>query len=167
MACARGKPTSNRIEQTALVIKTILKRLCVGGLLLVSPALLSSPTFVGNETCASCHETQISDWTDSHHDLAMQEASSTTVLGDFDNATFNYQGTTTTFFKKDDAFWVKTDNEKGELTDYPVEFVFGVYPLQQLLLPLDKGRLNALSVAWDARKASEGGQRWYHIYENE
>ncbi|MBT5556642.1 MAG: hypothetical protein HOJ80_07140, partial [Halieaceae bacterium] len=167
MACARGKPTSNRIEQTALVIKTILKRLCTGGLLLLSPALLSSPTFVGNETCASCHETQISDWTDSHHDLAMQEASSTTVLGDFDNATFNYQGTTTTFFKKDDAFWVKTDNEKGELTDYPVEFVFGVYPLQQLLLPLDKGRLNALSVAWDARKASEGGQRWYHIYENE
>jgi predicted CXXCH cytochrome family protein len=97
----------------------------------------------------------------------MQEASSTTVLGDFNNATFNYQGTTTTFFKKDDAFWVKTDNEKGELTDYPVAFVFGVYPLQQLLIPLSKGRLNALSIAWDARKASEGGQRWYHIYENE
>jgi hypothetical protein len=83
----------------------------------------------------------------------MQEASSTTVLGDFNNATFNYQGTTTTFFKKDDAFWVKTDNEKGELTDYPVAFVFGVYPLQQLLIPLSKGRLNALSIAWDARKA--------------
>ena len=139
----------------------------MAGLLLLSPGLFSSPTFVGNEACASCHEAQISDWTDSHHDLAMQEASSTTVLGDFNNATFNYQGTTTTFFKKDDAFWVKTDNEKGELADYPVEFVFGVYPLQQLLLPLNKGRLNALSIAWDARKASEGGQRWYHIYENE
>ena len=78
-------------------------------------------------------------------------------MGDFNSATFNYQGTTTTFFKKDDTFWVKTDNEKGELTDYPVAFVFGIYPLQQLLLPLSKGRLNALSIAWDARKASEGG----------
>ena len=136
MACPRGKSTSNRIEQPALVIKTILKSLCVAGLLLLSPGLLSSPTFVGNEACASCHEAQISDWADSHHDLAMQEPSSTTVLGNFDNATFNYQGTTTTFFKKDDAFWVKTDNEKGELTDYPVEFVFGVYPLQQLLFCL-------------------------------
>ncbi|MDA8814920.1 multiheme c-type cytochrome [Luminiphilus sp.] len=150
-----------------MVIKTILKSLCAAGLLLLSPGLLSSPTFVGNEACASCHETQISDWTDSHHDLAMQEASPTTVLGDFNNATFTYDGTTTTFFKKGEAFWVKTDNEKGALRDYPVAFVFGIYPLQQLLLPVTKGRLNALSIAWDARKQSEGGQRWYHIYENE
>ena len=66
------------------------------------PIAQAEPTFVGNDTCAGCHSTQVTDWTDSHHDLAMQEASSTTVLGDFNNATFNYQGTTTTFFKKDD-----------------------------------------------------------------
>ena len=29
-----------------------------------------------------------------------------------------------------------------------------------------RGRLQALSVAWDARPKAEGGQRWYHIYEN-
>ena len=141
-------------------------------LLFVSLALLTlaaqaEPSFVGNETCAGCHSTQVTDWTDSHHDLAMQEASDDTVLGDFDNAKFVYEGVTTTFYKKDDSFWVETDNEKGQLRDYPVKYVFGVYPLQQLLFPTKEGSLNALSVAWDSRKSSEGGQRWYHIYEGQ
>ena len=62
---------------------------------------------------------------------------------------------------------MKTDNENGELQDYRVAYVFGVYPLQQLLLPVKNDRLNALSIAWDARNVSEGGQRWYHIYEDQ
>ena len=70
-------------------------------------------------------------------------------------------------FSKGDEYWVKTDNESGELQDYRVAYVFGVYPLQQLLLPIHNDRLNALSIAWDARNASEGGQRWYHIYEDQ
>ena len=144
-------------------------------LLIVCTVLLSQAAladgdknrFVGNGACASCHESQVQDWTDSHHDLAMQEANDSTVLGDFNNATFVYEGITTTFFRKGDDYWVKTDNENGELQDYPVAYVFGVYPLQQVLLPTANDRLNALSVAWDARKVSEGGQRWYHIYENQ
>ena len=121
-------------------------------------------SFVGNDACASCHEAQVQDWTNSHHDLAMQEANDKTVLGDFDNATFIYEGVTTTFSRRGDEYWVKTDNESGELQDYRVAYVFGVYPLQQVLLPVQNDRLNALSIAWDARNASEGGQRWYHIY---
>jgi predicted CXXCH cytochrome family protein len=42
-----------------------------------------------------------------------------------------------------------------------------VYPLQQYLLPLDKGRLQALTIAWDSRPAEDGGQRWYHLYPDE
>ena len=30
-------------------------------------------SFVGNAACASCHEAQVQDWTNSHHDLAMQD----------------------------------------------------------------------------------------------
>ena len=147
--------------------RAILLTVCT---VLVSQAALADGDkhrFVGNGACASCHESQVQDWTDSHHDLAMQEANDSTVLGDFNNATFVYEGTTTTFFRKGDDYWVKTDNENGKLQDYPVAYVFGVYPLQQVLLPMNNNRLNALSVAWDARKASEGGQRWYHIYENQ
>ena len=148
-------------------IRVILLTLCG---LFASQVALGNPTqstFVGNGACASCHASQVRDWTGSHHDLAMQEASEKTVLGDFDNATFVYEGVTTSFYRKGDEYWVKTDNEDGELQDYRVAYVFGVYPLQQLLLPITKGQLNALSIAWDARNASEGGQRWYHIYEDQ
>jgi len=148
-------------------IRVILLTLCG---LFASQVALGNPTqstFVGNGDCASCHASQVQDWTGSHHDLAMQEASEKTVLGDFDNATFVYEGVTTSFYRKGDEYWVKTDNEDGELQDYRVAYVFGVYPLQQLLLPITKGQLNALSIAWDARNASEGGQRWYHIYEDQ
>lgn len=148
-------------------IRVILLTLCG---LFASQVALGNPTqstFVGNGDCSSCHASQVQDWTGSHHDLAMQEASEKTVLGDFDNATFVYEGVTTSFYRKGDEYWVKTDNENGELQDYRVTYVFGVYPLQQLLLPIKKGRLNALSIAWDARNVSEGGQRWYQIYEDQ
>ena len=94
----------------------------------------------------------------------MQEATPETVLGDFSNATFNYFGVTTTFSQEGDTFFIKTDNAAGELETYPVAYVFGVEPLQQYLLPMDGGRLQALSIAWDSRPTNEGGQRWYHLY---
>jgi len=97
----------------------------------------------------------------------MQAATADTVLGDFNNASFSYNGTTTRFFQRDDKFIVNTDGEEGELQDFEVAYVFGVYPLQQYLLPLSRGRLQALSIAWDARPKAQGGQRWYHLYPEE
>lgn len=183
MACPRRKAVGRGIGKRALEVRYIFKfkvvntgflsplratlvRLFSTGLLLTAFAV-SAAEYVGNEACASCHDSQIADWTGSHHDLAMQKADEDTVLGNFDNSKFVYEGVTTTFFKKGEAFWVNTDNAQGELTNYPVEYVFGVYPLQQLLLPIKKGSLNALSVAWDSRSEIEGGQRWYHIYEDQ
>jgi predicted CXXCH cytochrome family protein len=173
-----GQRTRGAIKQGTLglarsvCVKGPSRLLLLGPLFFLShlfahPAIAEEATFLGNNACAGCHESQVKDWTGSHHDLAMQEATAETVLGDFDNAKFVYEGVTTTFFKREGKYWVNTDDEKGELADYPVEYVFGVYPLQQLLLPTKKGSLNALSIAWDSRKVIEGGQRWYHIYEDQ
>ena len=130
-------------------------------------ATAAGASYMGNAACSGCHEQATADWAGSHHDLAMQEATPETVLGDFNDATFTYFGVTTTFSQKGDAFFIETDNAGGELETYPVEYVFGVEPLQQYLLPLGNGRLQALSVAWDTRPDSEGGQRWYHLYPDE
>nr|WP_241263341.1 tetratricopeptide repeat protein [Parahaliea mediterranea] len=123
--------------------------------------------FIGGDSCKTCHATQHAAWKGSHHDLAMQTPAPRTVLGDFDNATFTYNGLTTTFFRRDGQYLVRTDGEDGELTEFPVRYVFGVYPLQQYLLPLSRGRLQALSIAWDSRPAAQGGQRWFHLYPDE
>jgi hypothetical protein len=149
------------------VMGSALALAIVLGVFTSSLTLAAEASYLGNNACAGCHEQATTDWTDSHHDLAMQEATPETVLGDFNNATFDYFGVTTTFSQKGDAFFVETDNAAGELETYPVEYVFGVEPLQQYLLPLGNGRLQALSVAWDTRAQSEGGQRWYHLYPDE
>ncbi len=123
--------------------------------------------FVGSARCAECHVDAYEQWQGSHHQLAMQVVSETSVLGDFSDVSFTHQGVTTQFYRDGGQFMVRTDGADGTLRDFPVQHVFGVYPLQQYLLPLDDGRLQALGIAWDARPAADGGQRWYPLYPDE
>ena len=123
--------------------------------------------YVGGSSCVECHAEQVKIWQGSHHDLAMQEALPETVLGDFDDANFSYRGTTSTFLRKDDEFWVRTDGPDGELQDYRIAYTFGVHPLQQYLIEFPGGRLQALGIAWDTRANEESGQRWFHLYPEE
>jgi predicted CXXCH cytochrome family protein len=118
--------------------------------------------YVGEETCAGCHEAQHKAWTGSHHDLAMQDASEQTVLGNFADARFSYAGVTSRFFRRDGKFFVSTDGPDGKLADFEIKHTFGVEPLQQYLIELPGGRLQALSIAWDVK-----GKRWFHLYPGE
>jgi Tfp pilus assembly protein PilF len=97
----------------------------------------------------------------------MQHADTNSVLGNFDNATFAYAGITSTFFQRDGKFFVNTDGPDGKIRDYEIKYTFGVKPLQQYLIELPDGRVQALSIAWDARPKSQGGQRWFHLYPKE
>lgn len=132
-----------------------------------TPPAPSSASYVGAEACASCHAAEAGLWDKSHHALAMQHADATTVLGNFDDQTFEKDGVVTTFFRRGDAFVIRTDGPDGTLQDFPVRFTFGVAPLQQYLVDLPGGRLQAVSIAWDSRPAAEGGQRWFHLYPDE
>ena len=132
-----------------------------------APAPVSEPAFVGSERCASCHESEFDQWRGSQHALAMQHASEATVLGDFSDAQFAYGDVTTTFFRRDDRFWIRTDGPDGTPGDFEVKYTFGVAPLQQYLVELPGGRVQAVSVAWDTRPREEGGQRWFHLYPDE
>ena len=97
----------------------------------------------------------------------MQVAKPGTVLGNFKDARFTYGAITSTFSARDGKFLVRTDGPDGSLQDVELKYTFGVYPLQQYLAELPGGRLQALSIAWDARPEAEGGQRWFHLYPSE
>lgn len=120
--------------------------------------------YVGAAACAGCHQAQTSAWRRSQHALAMQEANAQTVLGNFENAQFKDGRTVSSFLRRDGAYFVRTDGPDGRLAEFPVRYTFGVYPLQQYLVPFPDGRLQALPIAWDARPAAQGGQRWFHLY---
>jgi len=123
--------------------------------------------YVGGKVCTECHAKEAEAWRGSHHDLAMEEANASTVLGDFGNAKFTHRGVVSSFFKRGDTFYVNTDGPDGKLADFPIKYVFGVTPLQQYLIEFPGGRLQALSIAWDSRPKSAGGQRWFHLYPKE
>ena len=130
-------------------------------------ASIDQVSYVGGETCVGYHQEESAAWTGSHHDLAMQVASTETVLGDFSGVTFAYYSRSSTFFTRDDSYFVRTEGEDGELHDYQIAYTFGASPLQQYLIQFPDGKLQALGVAWDARPGSSGGQRWYHLYPDE
>ncbi|MBV8269917.1 MAG: hypothetical protein JO252_26645, partial [Planctomycetaceae bacterium] len=123
-----------------------------------------APTFVGAQACANCHAAAFDAWKGSHHALAMQPATAANVLGDFTGARVEHFGITTTFFRDGEKFMVRTDGPDGALHDYPIAYSFGVYPLQQYLIAMPGGRLQALGIAWDSRPKDQHGQRWFHLY---
>ena len=127
------------------------------------PGQREAQGWAGTDACAGCHATQYEAWRGSHHDLAMQPASETSVLGAFDGRHVRHHGIASKFFRRDGGYWVETDGPEGKLQAYPVAYVFGVYPLQQYLLALPGGRLQAFSIAWDSRPVASGGQRWFHL----
>jgi Tfp pilus assembly protein PilF len=123
--------------------------------------------FVGAARCAECHAAEAAAWRGSDHDRAMQAPSAEGVLGDFADARFTSHGEATTFSRRDDRYLVTTAGPDGKPAEFEVAYTFGADPLQQVLLPLPRGRLQALTVAWDARPKTAGGQRWYSLYPDE
>ena len=124
-----------------------------------SASPVSSAEFVGRDRCISCHRPEYEKWENSHHDLAMDVATPKTVLGDFNNAVYVHNDVETRFYMKDDKFFVHTEGPDGTPADFEVAYTFGVYPLQQYLVPFPGGRLQCLTIAWDVDK-----RQWYSLY---
>ncbi len=133
-------------------------------LLLLSPFLSGASRYVGRDLCRPCHQKEDRLWQNSPHELAMQEARQETVLGNFDNVRYTWNGQTSRFFRKRQEFWVNTQGADGQPGDYRIQYCFGVYPLQQYLIGFPGGKLQVLDIAWDSRPEAEGGQRWFHLH---
>jgi predicted CXXCH cytochrome family protein len=127
------------------------------------PPAASLPEYVGAARCAACHPAETAAWRGSHHERAMQAASEASVLGDFAGARYEHLGRLTTFSRRDGRFLVATEGADGAMREHEVAYTFGVEPLQQLLLRMPGGRLQALDVAWDSRPREAGGQRWFSL----
>jgi tetratricopeptide (TPR) repeat protein len=92
----------------------------------------------------------------------MQEATGQSVLGDFNDATLRHSGIAHRFFKRDGRYFVRTDGDDGKPADFQIKYTFGVEPLQQYLIELPRGRLQALGIAWDSAR-----KRWFHLHPGE
>ncbi len=130
----------------------------------VRPHAAPHPGFVGVAVCETCHASQTEKWRASHHARAMAPADATNVLGDFGGASVDLAGTRMAFSKKGDRYVLTETAADGTPRDYDVAYTFGFFPLQQFLLDVGDGRLQAHTAAWDSRPKPHGGQRWYSLH---
>jgi predicted CXXCH cytochrome family protein len=123
--------------------------------------------YAGSQACAACHQNAFHDWARSHHAWAMAEANRATVRGDFNQASIDHAGSRGRFFEHDGRFMMETENKSGTLEAFPIDYVFGLEPLQQYMTRFADGRVQVLPWAWDTRPKEAGGQRWFHVYGDE
>ncbi|GGZ91742.1 tetratricopeptide repeat protein [Algibacter mikhailovii] len=119
-------------------------------------------TYVGSNNCIDCHKTETELWTGSHHDLAMQIANDSTVLGDFNNIKTEIDGVKYFFYKKQGDFFVHVEEIDNTETEYKISYAFGVTPLQQYLVDFGDGKKQVLRVTWDSV-----AHKWYHQYKGD
>ncbi len=150
-------PLAHLLSSLAAGVLPLPLGACSGGEVGTSDAARAS--YVTSAACADCHAEESAAWRGSQHDLAMQEATEATVLGDFDDVAFEHLGALTRFFRRDGEFWVEAQGRDGEQAEFRVRYTFGIEPLQQYLLELDRGWLQALTVAWDTED-----ERWFSLY---
>ncbi|MGZ2409248.1 multiheme c-type cytochrome, partial [Rhizobium ruizarguesonis] len=114
--------------------------------------------FVDERMCASCHADQAAAFSKSHHAKAMALADDETVRGDFNNTRFDHDGVVTTFTRREGRFFVDTEGADGGQAEFEVKYTFAYEPLQQYLVDIGGGRLQALDIAWDTAK-----RQWFWL----
>ncbi len=153
-----------RVIATALV-------LAIGGIVFAdywsALPLEVQKTYLGRQACVECHQEQVDEFVGSHHDRAMDLATSETVLGNFNDVTFEHDGVASRMFRDGQRYMIRTEGEDGQLHDFHVKYVFGVDPLQQYMVEFDRpetmpeneiSRLQVLRISWDTAKKA-----WFYL----
>ena len=123
--------------------------------------------YVGRESCVDCHQNEAKLFHGSDHDLAMDLANDETVLADFDDQTIQHYGIESRMFRDGNRFMINTEGPGGKMQDFEVKYVFGVRPLQQYMVEIDRpvdaqsheiGKVQVLRVSWDTDK-----KKWFYL----
>ncbi len=130
----------------------------------IAIAVQAKPSLESGQ-CSGCHQQQVHSWQQSHHFMAMQQATDEYVLGEFDTV-FRDDSGWTRFYKENEKFFIETGKNDEAGLSYPIRYTFGVEPLQQVLVDIGGGRLQAYPIAWDSRAEQQGGQRWFNLYDD-
>jgi tetratricopeptide (TPR) repeat protein len=118
-----------------------------------------SSSYVGDQSCKKCHNTEFKEWKQSHHYMSMLPPNDSTVKGDFNNVTFSADGVSSRFYKKGSKFFINTEGDDGKNHDFEVKYIFGFTPLQQYLVQFPGGKLQVPRLSYDVKK-----KKWFNQY---
>jgi len=164
--------TKRRSSRAVRLVLVVLGVPTIGGGLVLADYLICLPedtkaAYVGSQACFECHAEETKQWRGSHHDRSMDLATPETVLGDFDGAELTHFGITSRMFRQGDKYMIHTEGPDGTMQDFQIKYVFGVDPLQQYMVEMERGedqgadevgRVQVLRVSWDTVR-----KRWFFL----
>lgn len=121
--------------------------------------------FVGSQACVPCHQAQSEAYLDSHHAKALVTPGTELGKTRFDGQHQTSKlGGRTEFSLRHGAPVVTTLTASGKPATFPIQYVSGVWPLEQYVVATERGKLQSLGVVWDSRASEAGGGQWFHVY---
>lgn len=122
-----------------------------------TPVALDGVAYVQSATCVRCHPGHEASWRATFHRTMTQVAGPDSVVGDFDDASFTFEGVTSRFTRDGDDFFVETLGTDGRMHRFHVDRTVGSRRIQQYVTR-DDDRYIRLPVAWNI-----GERRWFHL----
>ncbi|ADO74185.1 cytochrome c3 family protein [Stigmatella aurantiaca] len=121
------------------------------------PVPLAPVGYAGSSACQACHPEHSESWRRTFHRTMTQEATATSVVGDFNRASFTYAGITSRFLREGEHFVIETLDGQGRLRRQTVARTVGSRRVQQYLVR-EGDRYIRLPLAWNIED-----RRWFHL----
>jgi hypothetical protein len=116
----------------------------------------SATSFVGSQTCRSCHATTHSGWSNGRHSRMLQEAGPKTVIPAFASVQ-TLHGKEYRLEREGDSYFVVESYLQDKPTRRRVDYTLGSRRVQHYLSRLEDGRIVVLPPSYDVEK-----KEWFH-----
>ena len=113
-------------------------------------------SFVGSQTCRSCHASTHSGWSNGRHSRMLQEAGPRTVIPAFDGVQ-TLHGKEYRLEREGDAYFIVEAYLQETPTRRRVDYTLGSRRVQHYLSRLEDGRIVVLPPSYDVEK-----KEWFH-----
>ncbi|HKQ58943.1 MAG TPA: cytochrome c3 family protein [Candidatus Eisenbacteria bacterium] len=113
--------------------------------------------YTTSRSCVLCHPGRYETWHRTFHRTMTQPATRATVLGDFENASLTYQGSTSRFTRDGDRFTIECLSPAGVMERNPVVMTVGSRRVQQYVTRIGDRHVR-LPLAWNIEE-----RRWVHL----
>ncbi|MCU1228025.1 MAG: hypothetical protein JWO97_909 [Acidobacteria bacterium] len=122
------------------------------------PVSLHDVAYAGSRSCIGCHPVHYRTWHATFHRTMTQEATEGAVLGDFDNATLDYEGVRSRFLRDaDGTYAIETIGTDGAPQHFAIARTVGSRRVQQYLTKTGDHYVR-LPLAWNVDE-----KRWFHL----
>ncbi|MBX7221180.1 MAG: hypothetical protein K1Y36_14625 [Blastocatellia bacterium] len=118
---------------------------------------LAQVEYAGSASCQECHKAEFDHWSESHHHKMNQIATPETVVGDFNNATYTFNGVTSRMYRKGNDFYIYTMDLNGKMGEALIVRTVGSRRFQQYIT-LVGTTFYRLPIAWNIEK-----KYWFHL----